>query len=140
MAEENEKFYINYDMVTQAKELLPITRLLAVDLKKNPYLSVGDFLKNLSDNTLQEMVDYGDKIKDDPSVVGDFVLISMMLAAAEGLDSEADSDTAQDWANSLVTFFALESLHRKGLVKLRHENLSFGEDYANKIIVEKIQH
>lgn len=140
MTQENEKYYINYDMVTEAKELLPITRLLAFDLKKNPYLSVGDFLKNLSDKSLQEMVDYSDNIQEDASVVGDFVLISMMLAAAEGLDSEADSETAQEWANSLITFFALESLHRKGLVKLHRENLSFGEDYKHKIIVEKIQH
>lgn len=139
MSEENTSFYVNYDMVIETKSLLPVTRLLALDLKKNPYMSIGDFLKDMPDNQLEELLNHTNDLNGENSVLGDFIIMSMMLAAAEGLDSYADSDTAQKWANSFISYLALESLHRKGLVKLHRENLSFGDDYKDKIIVEKIQ-
>ena len=33
----------------------------------------------------------------------------------------------------------MENLYRKGLIKLYHENMSFGEDSEKRVIVEKIE-
>jgi len=38
----------------------------------------------------------------------------------------------------LVMFLTIESLSRKGLVKVHHNNMSFHEDCMDKIIVEKL--
>jgi hypothetical protein len=35
-------------------------------------------------------------------------------------------------------FVAMESLYRKGMVKVYHKNMSLGEDASDKIVVEKI--
>jgi hypothetical protein len=40
--------------------------------------------------------------------------------------------------NAFCAFLAIEGLSRKGLVKVYHENISFGEDFGNKIVVEKL--
>ena len=40
--------------------------------------------------------------------------------------------------NAMVMFIAMEGLYRKGLVKLYHEHMSFGDDAGDKIVVERI--
>lgn len=39
----------------------------------------------------------------------------------------------------MIGFFACEGLFRKGLVKLHRENMSFGSDMGDKLLVEKIR-
>jgi hypothetical protein len=36
-------------------------------------------------------------------------------------------------------FISVESLRRKGLVRVYHENMSFGEDAEKRVVVEKIE-
>ena len=69
MKDEDYTFGINYDNVIQHKDCLPVTRLLAADLKANPYMTVGLFIKELNDidlGTLKEIVEPNIKMpKDD---------------------------------------------------------------------------
>ena len=46
--------------------------------------------------------------------------------------------TAMQDHPEFITWMAIESLKRKGLVKVYYENISFGDDMGEKIIVEKI--
>lgn len=143
--EDESPFEINYDNVISCKDCLSVTRLLAVDLKENPYMSVGLFLKNISNSDLKILSDIVDKnfnIDDDDEVndpsLADVVLIAEMLSRAEGIISNSDEELMQK-VNQFMMYISVESLRRKGLVRVFHENMSFGEDSEKRIIVEKIE-
>ena len=53
--EDEGEFSINYHKVLHQETFLPITRLLAADLIKSQYMSIGDFIKSLKDNSLEEL-------------------------------------------------------------------------------------
>jgi hypothetical protein len=101
------------------------------------YIVVGDFLKNMSDADLQALTD---NMEDDArNQYQDLILVSEMLATGEGCEPSQNDGQFEDRAQQFVTLLILESLHRKGMVKLYHENISFNEDMGDKIIVEKIE-
>ena len=128
---------INYAEVTKSKDLLAVTRLLAADLIVRPYMPVGDYMKSLSDSDLQMLVDLSED--DSNPRYEDLILMSEMLAAAEGLPGTFDLEDVQKRIQIFVALLIVESLGRKGLVKVHRENYSFGEDMASKPIVEKLQ-
>jgi hypothetical protein len=143
--EDESPFEINYDNVISCKDCLSITRILAVDLKENPYMSVGLFLKNISNSDLKilsDIVDQNFNIEDDDEVndpsLADVVLIAEMLSRAEGIISESDEQLMQK-VNQFMMYISVESLRRKGLVRVYHENMSFGEDAEKRVVVEKIE-
>ncbi len=145
-----QDFTVNYHNVATNKEFSSVTRLLATDLMSNPYLSVGDFFKNLSDSDLSILSDMADTLfthfSDEESEadtktnsnINECVMLTMLLSGAEGLDSIPDIDIIRKRMSQFIMFVSCESLHRKGLVKLHHQNLSFGEDSDNKIVVERL--
>jgi hypothetical protein len=61
-----------------------------------------------------------------------------MLATGEGLEQSQGAEEISSRMDAFCAFLAIESLRRKGLVKVYHENISFGEDFGNKIVVEKL--
>jgi len=134
--EDEGEFSINYEKVLHQETFLPVTRLLAADLMKSQYMSVGDFLKNLSVDTLSQLTKISEN-ENDPHFE-EVILITEMLAAAEGTNIGGTPEVHQR-LNLFITWLVVESLRRKGLVKVYHENISFGEDMADKIIVEKIE-
>ena len=134
--DDSEKFSLVYENIIKAKDLMPITRALALDLSSAGYISVGDFLRDMNDNDLVNLLAISeDEERDEYSQI---LLISEMLATGEGL---SPSDNAEEFASrmsQLVMLLAVESLHRKGLVKIYRGNISFGADMADKVIVEKL--
>ena len=134
--EDDGEFSVNYERVLHEDTFLPVTRLLAADLMKSQYMSVGDFLKNLSVDTLSQLTEISEN-ENDPHFE-EVVLITEMLAAAEGTNIGGAPEVHQR-LNLFMTWLVVESLRRKGLVKVYYENISFGEDMADKIIVEKIK-
>ena len=134
MEEDDEQytdFDINYDNVIASKECLSMTRILAADLKANPYMTVGDFLMNISKSDLailsdiveQHMgFDEEDEVTDER--MADFVLMTEMLSRAEGLISEDDDDLTRKISQFMI-MVTMENLYRKGLIKLYHENIEF---------------
>ena len=134
--DDEGEFSINYQKVLHEETFLPVTRLLAADLIKSQYMLIGDFIKSLSDNTLEELNEIcGDE--NHPNFE-EMILITEMLAAAEGTNIGGTPEVHQR-LNLFITCMAIESLKRKGLVKVYYENISFGDDMSEKIIVEKIK-
>jgi hypothetical protein len=131
---DNTTLQLNYSKISAHKDFLSVTRMLAIDMTKNPYVTPGDFLKSLSNEELQTLVEISDD--DEHERMDEIMLISEMLATGEGLES-ATLDIATERVNQFCIFLVLESLSRKNLVKLHYENMSFGEDYKDKIIAEK---
>ncbi len=133
--DDDGEFSINYGKVLHEESFLPVTRLLAADLMKNQYMPIGDFIKSLSDNSLEQL----NEICEDENHPNfeEIILISEMLAAAEGTNIGGTPEVHQR-LHLFITWMAIESLKRKGLVKVYYENISFGDDMGEKIIVEKI--
>lgn len=129
-------YTLNYEMITKSKECLAITRLLAADLIRDGYINVGEYVQSLSDSDLETLVQLMER--EDDAQYEDFILISEMLATGEGCDASKGLEDFGDRMNQLVTLLVCESLGRKGLVKVYHENMSFHPDMAEKIVVEKI--
>jgi len=130
-------FVVNCAEVVKSKECLAVTRLLAADLLKNPYLTVGDFLKNVSDTDLQTLVLASEPDENDEVQLDDIMLISMMLMQAEGLPPIQVDEEGQQIIQKMIMFLVCESLYRKGLVNIFRKNMSFGDEMNDKVIVEK---
>lgn len=138
MSEDFGGFFVNVSEVAKSKDCLAVTRMLAIDLSNYPYLTVGDFLKGLSDNDLQALVEGAETEDNGEVMLEDLLLISMMLHQSEGLPPIESDDDATNVLNILINYLVCESLGRKGLVKVFHENMSFGDDCADKIVVQKL--
>ena len=127
---------ISYDKVIKCKDFLPLTRTLAMDLSASGYMRPGDFLKALADSDVDALLKIADN-EENPRLE-EILLIAEMLATGEGLEQSKDAEQVTERMNAFCGFLAIEGLSRKGLVKVYHENISFGEDFGNKIIVEKL--
>lgn len=125
-------YSLNYPLILKQPDLMAVTKLLVHRMMENPYIVVGEYIEEISDADLTSLVDAIDA-KD----YQDIILMSEMLATAEGCDPSKDFEEFQKRADQMVSFVIIESLHRKGLVLAHHENFSFNEDMNDKVVVER---
>ena len=133
----DDGFYsINYAKAASDTKLLSSTRLLAKQLMENPYITVGKHIQDLSNGDIQSLLN---SIEDDcPNQYEDMIIITEMLASAEGCDEAQNEDEASDRISQMTMFLVIESLARKGMVKVYYENMSFHPDSGDKVVVEKL--
>ncbi len=134
---EDDLYSINYEKVVACKDFLSTTRLLASNMMVNPYITVGDFLKDITDFDLQILLDGSEDIEKN-DIGENFILLTEMLAVGEGLQHATSADELTSRIEQFIVFLTIESLARKKMVKVYHENFSFGEDAGENIIVEKL--
>ena len=133
-----ENSHPNMEKIIDAEGLLPVTKSVAKMLMRNPYTSLGKFFKKLSDENLEilmEIIDEGDSEFNDG--LEDVVLMTEMLSRAEGVPSQSVEDITEN-VNYFGACVTCVSLARKGLVRVYYDNMSFGKDYGDKVIVERI--
>lgn len=133
----DDGFYsINYAKAASDTKLLSSTRLLAKQLMENPYITVGKHIQDLSNGDIQSLLN---SIEDDcPNQYEDMIVITEMLASAEGCDEAQNEDEVSDRISQMTMFLVIESLARKGMVKVYYENMSFHPDSGDKVVVEKL--
>jgi len=133
-----ENSHPNMEKIIDAEGLLPVTKSVAKMLMRNPYTSLGKFFKKLSDENLEvlmEIIDEGDSEFNDG--MEDVVLMTEMLSRAEGVPSQCIEDITEN-VNYFGACVTCVSLARKGLVRVYYDNMSFGRDQGDKVLVEKI--
>jgi len=126
------------EKIIESDKLLPVTKSVAKMLMRNPYLTLGKFFKKLSDENLQtllEIIDEGDSEFNDG--IEDIILMTEMLSRAEGVPSQCIEDVTEN-VNYFGACVTCVSLARKGLVRVYYDNMSFGTDQGDKILVEKL--
>ena len=126
------------EKIIESDKLLPVTKAVAKMLMRNPYTSLGKFFKKLSDENLQalsEIIEEGDSEFNEG--MEDIVLMTEMLSRAEGVPSQCIEDITEN-VNYFGACITCVSLARKGLVRVYYDNMSFGRDQGEKILVEKI--
>jgi len=126
-------YSLNYAEIAEYKSLMAVTRMLAKQMMDNPYIVVGDYIKELTDSDLKALM-----TAEENGQFEDLILMSEMLATGEGCDQSPTDETFKERTNQLVTLLVIESLSRKGLVRVYHENMSFNEDMGDKVVVEKL--
>jgi hypothetical protein len=126
------------EKIIESDKLLPVTKSVAKMLMRNPYISLGKFFKKLSDENLQvlsEIIEEGDSEFNDG--MEDIVLMTEMLSRAEGVPSQCIEDITEN-VNYFGACVTCVSLARKGLVRVYYENMSFGTDQGEKVLVERL--
>ena len=133
------EFVLDLEKVTKQTDMLAVTRLLASNLMKNPYMTVGDFMRELSNDDLDALLEIANVVETEAESprTAELMLIAEMLAKAEGVTTELLTH-AMHHINALIVFLSIEDLARKGLVKVYHDKFSFGEDMASKIICDRL--
>lgn len=129
-------YSLNYEEIAKSKDVMAMTRLLATDLMRDGYIKVGDFIKDISDADLQTIVQQMDR--EGEHQYDDLILVAEMLATGEGCEPSESTEMFGRRMEQLMTLLVCESLARKGLVKVHHENMSFHDDMKDKFVVEKI--
>ena len=133
-----ENSHPHMEKIIASDKLLPVTKSVAKMLMRNPYISLGRFFKKLSDENLQvlsEIIEEGDSEFNEG--MEDIVLMTEMLSRAEGVPSQSIEDITEN-VNYFGACVTCVSLARKGLVRVYYENMSFGTDQGEKILVEKL--
>ena len=121
---------LDYPKIAKDTNSMALTRLLAKRLMENSYITVGDFMLSLSDYDLFALLMLVDK-NPNPRMV-DFILMSEMLAIGEGCEPSNNSEGFAKRTGQFTNYIVMESLFRKDLIELEHQNMSFHEDMANK--------
>ena len=133
-----ENSHPDMEKIIESDKLLPVTKSVAKMLMRNPYTSLGRFFKKLSNENLEilmEIIDEGDSEFNER--MEDIVLMTEMLSRAEGVPSQSVDEITEN-VNYFGACITCVSLARKGLVRVYYENMSFGTDSGEKIIVERI--
>ena len=131
-----QNMYLDYNRILEADNVMPIIKDTIKRLRKNPYMSLKDFFSGLSDEDLTMMQYVAEEGDEDKDAFSNIVLLTELLTIAEGVDRISIDDLG-DRVQQFVVFVTIASLQRKGLVKAYLENMSFGSDMDDKIIVEK---
>ncbi len=127
-------FEINYEKIVQTKSLLPMVRLLAADLMKNPYMTLGLYFQTAKDTDLELILESSED--EDDERLSDILLMAEMLAKAEGVITE-DIDDVYVHLNTFITLAAVASLDRKDLIDADYDVMSFGEEFAKHIVAKR---
>ena len=133
-----ENSHPDMEKIIESDKLLPVTKSVAKMLMRNPYTSLGRFFKKLSNENLEilmEIIDEGDSEFNER--MEDIVLMTEMLSRAEGVPSQSVDEITEN-VNYFGACITCVSLARKGLVRVYYENMSFGTDNGEKVLVEKI--
>lgn len=132
-----EEWVIELERVKNDRKQLTVTRLLAASLMVNPYMTIGDFFQSISDEDLQTLVEKVDELDFSTDKAGDVLLITMMLAQAEGSPAQ-NFDELHNHLTAMCVFIAGTSLVRKGLATAYYKNMSFGADMDEAVVFERI--
>lgn len=111
-----------------------MVRLLAADLMANPYMTLGSYFQTAKDTDLELILEASEDEEDER--LSDILLMSMMLAKAEGVESE-DFDDVHKHLNAFITLAAVTSLDRKDLIDANYDNMSFGEEFSKHIVAKR---
>jgi hypothetical protein len=138
---EDDGYNINYRNVAEANWILPTIRLLAIDMQKNPYVTVGDWFRGLGTSSVLELQELAETCYEDPDnadALEQLMLLTMMLASAEGTCDMQDMEKNRTQLGMLLSLITIVGLERKGLVRVFYENLTLGNDMGSAVIVEKL--
>ena len=125
---------INLERVINSHEAWAINKVLATKLSVHPHFTIGEFFQSMSDDDVEFLGKNLAETNFEDHASAELFLMMMLLSIAEGL-SIGDDDHLEERFDMLTSFITIESLRRKGMVEIKYENMSFGEDLAKADLV-----
>lgn len=138
---DDGEYYVNVDDVANSNSHPAIIRVVANHLLNNQYLTLKDFLKNISDRDLLTLVNMADELHDEEATSRahhDMTLLTILLAQGEGVFFSDDKQVSQA-VTVAVTLFCMEQLCRRNLIEFYREKASFDVDLYNEVIARRIK-
>lgn len=132
--QESNMFGINLERVINSHESWAINKVLATKLSLHPHFTVGEFFQSIADDDLEFLSKAIAETNFEDHASAELFLMMILLCMAEGLEI-ADDEKLEARFDLLTMFVTVESLRRKGMVEIKYENISFGEDMANENFV-----
>lgn len=140
-------YAVNFDQVAEDTQVPAFLRLLAQDIMKNGYVSVGKFYESLTDYEIEHLISEFEYLSeesekeeisedDDASIGQDFILLTLMLCQADGTITITEDSLFEEYLPITGNFAIIESLYRAGLVDVVRENYSYSD--ANLVVAKKI--
>lgn len=148
----NPSILFNYDKISKNSKYLSLTRLLALRLKAQSYLTLSQFFESLSNSDVDELSTLVEKfetyrtnfasgnrefLSEATPVFTEVYLLVEMLCRAEGLVPSSLEDVEM-FASRFVTIVVMASLERKGLIRVTWKNASMDDTYDDKPLASKI--
>lgn len=139
---DEEIYSLNIETCIADRSIPSVIREVFLSLRENGYVNVGSFFKNLSDidlETLSTLADFThpdveDATQEQVDMGYQYMsLLGMALMVGEGFDLSMDN--CELGLKLAISYTAIESLHRHGMVNVFYENWSMDSD-TNKPIVE----
>lgn len=133
MESTNTMYVINHPVILADRNLPALIRQSVSDVVElsrsgaGGYATVGDWLKDLGLSDLETFAEWIGSGLADEQQQSQMLLLSMVLAEAEGLPP---SPTA-GYVQGLIVLLSLEMLHRVGVVELDHSSLSMDVDQVD---------
>lgn len=141
---EKELFTLNVDRCIADKSIPAVIRNLFVELRDKGYVHVGNFFKDLTDVDLSTLRDLAESthpeaegLTDDQvqSAYEHMALLGMALMVGEGCDLSPDN--CELGMKLAITYTTVESLFRKDLVEVIHENWTMDGDGSLPVVKRK---
>lgn len=117
---------INLERVINSHSAWSLNKLLATKLSIHPHFTVGEFFKSMSNEDIDFLSKQIAETTYEDDAAAELFLMMMLLCIAEGVDNDEESMDSR--FDALIMFVTCESLARKGLAEVMHENMSFGDD------------
>lgn len=133
--EDGQMFVVNYGKIKEMKNVPSCVKLAIYKYSEIGYMNVGKFFEELTDSDLIELSTIFDSAisSTEQECLSTAFAVSVTLAQLEGTFVEKSEDL-NNFFKSAAMLTSIESLSRKGLVKVIRENMSFIE--IDKPVVE----
>lgn len=135
---------VNLEKIAYDSPFSSVTKLLAIRLMKEPYITLGKFFQSLSDTDVQFLSNLASaaviKSGDMPAEIGDedalleITMLCHMLSHAEGTYTGNINECIEN-IGFLVGLISSASLERKGLCEVVWKNASFGREFLDSTLV-----
>lgn len=132
--QESNMMGIDLERIINSHTAWPINKVIATKLSLHPHFTVGEYFQALADDDLEFLGKSLSETNFEDHAAAELFLMMMLLCMAEGLDV-SDDDSLNVRFDMLTMFITFESLRRKGMVEIKYENMSFGDDmgYADLV-------
>jgi hypothetical protein len=143
-ADDETEYSVNLDLIIKKGSNYILAQDMATLIKMNGLMTVGMLLKSIEDDKLQQMIDFIEETHHaeepgDETCHEEIMLITLMMIYAEGGHLSMDDDAIIMRMPQTIMYLTIEHLYRKGLVELKHENISFDEAVANRVVAKITQ-
>lgn len=140
MQNDDVDYGVNLDMILKNGDRYIIAQDMAMLVKMNGLMSVGMLMKSIDDEKLHGMVEFIESTYEteptDDTCHKELMLVTLLMIQAEGGQVTIDPDIAIRAMSQTVMFIMMESLFRKGLIELRHENMSYDDAVSDRIVAK----